>query len=95
MQLQMEMASDIQFSTPITVVDTLVNPDESISEMIPRSVIRGFDGTTYTDLDERGVPDTCPMTTVRLEYPVCYTRYHVRYQWVDSTGFELGWVVLK
>ena len=95
LHLQMEMSQDVDFTAPITVVDTSVNPDESISEMIPRSVIRGFDGSTYTDLDDNGIPDTCPMATVRLEYPVYYTRYYVRYQWVDSTGFELGWIVLN
>ncbi len=95
LQLQIQMAPDAQFAASITVVDTSVNPDESISESIPRSVIRGFDGSRYTDLDENGIPDACPMTIVRLEYPVCYVKYHVRYQWVDASGYELGWVVLQ
>lgn len=95
LHLQMEMAPDDRFLSPIAIVDTVLNPNAAISDVITSSTVQGFDKHIYTTLDENGVPDTCPMAIVRLEYPVYYMRYRVRYQWVDPDGYELGWIVLR
>ena len=79
----------------MVLLDTRVNSDETIASFVGRSALAGFDGTNFYDLDENGIPEEAPMVTIRVELPVRYLRYKLRYQWIDSDGTELGWIILN
>lgn len=95
LHLVAEISPTLEFTDPMVLLDTRVNSDETIASFVGRSALAGFDGTNFYDLDENGIPEEAPMVTIRVELPVRYLRYKLRYQWIDSDGTELGWVVLN